>query len=115
MVGGQGSAIGPRSRVKTVNTIRTLGLWFTLAGAGALPSCRCGPAHASTGAGADASIRFTFDGSFATGDAGPSIDPNDPLNATRDSDCDGLNDAEEFGNTYPGGKPTQPDSEQLQQ
>lgn len=36
------------------------------------------------------------------------VDPNDPANALKDSDCDGLNDAEEFGNVYPGGKRTNP-------
>ncbi len=36
------------------------------------------------------------------------VDPNDLGNAAKDSDCDGLSDAEEFGNTYPGGKRTDP-------
>ena len=34
--------------------------------------------------------------------------PNDPNNATKDSDCDGLSDAEEFGNVYAGGRTTDP-------
>lgn len=41
-------------------------------------------------------------------DAGPMVDPNDPLNDQRDSDCDGLTDAEEFGNVYAGGARTSP-------
>lgn len=36
------------------------------------------------------------------------VDPNDLDNANKDSDCDGLSDAEEFGNTYAGGKRTDP-------
>jgi hypothetical protein len=43
-----------------------------------------------------------------TGGGGIVVDPNDPANALKDSDCDGLNDAEEFGNVYPGGKRTNP-------
>ncbi|MFH1811058.1 MAG: hypothetical protein ABIJ09_20120 [Pseudomonadota bacterium] len=35
-------------------------------------------------------------------------DPNRSDNATRDSDCDGLSDAEEFGNIYAGGAQTDP-------
>ncbi|MBN2360989.1 MAG: hypothetical protein JXR83_16150 [Deltaproteobacteria bacterium] len=35
-------------------------------------------------------------------------DPNDPNNPTKDSDCDGLSDAEEFGNVYAGGRTTDP-------
>ncbi|MBN2360791.1 MAG: VWA domain-containing protein, partial [Deltaproteobacteria bacterium] len=35
-------------------------------------------------------------------------DPNDPDNATNDSDCDGLSDAEEFGNLYGSGEQTDP-------
>lgn len=41
-------------------------------------------------------------------DAGLVVDPNDPGNAVKDTDCDGLTDAEEFGNVYPGGKRTDP-------
>ncbi|MBL8938040.1 MAG: VWA domain-containing protein [Archangium sp.] len=41
-------------------------------------------------------------------DAGPMVDPNDPRNDQRDSDCDGLTDAEEFGNVYSGGARTSP-------
>jgi hypothetical protein len=35
-------------------------------------------------------------------------DPNNPNNATLDSDCDGLSDAEEFANTFAGGLRTSP-------
>jgi Bacterial TSP3 repeat len=38
-------------------------------------------------------------------DAGPTPWPPDPT-TTRDSDCDGLSDAEEYANTYPGNKKT---------
>lgn len=45
-------------------------------------------------------------------DAGPGTDgginPNDPLNATRDSDCDGLSDAYELSTVYPNGLKTDP-------
>ena len=49
-------------------------------------------------------------GGGSGGDGGALIDPNDPRNDQRDSDCDGLSDAEEFGNTYPGGARTSPDA-----
>jgi hypothetical protein len=42
------------------------------------------------------------------GDAGLPVDPNDPRNDLRDTDCDGLTDAEEFGNVYSGGLRTSP-------
>jgi hypothetical protein len=35
-------------------------------------------------------------------------DPSDPQNAVKDSDCDGLTDAEEFANVYAAGKKTDP-------
>ncbi|MBK7556159.1 MAG: hypothetical protein IPI55_16595 [Flavobacteriales bacterium] len=46
-----------------------------------------------------------------TVDASTVIDvpnPDRPDNATRDSDCDGLSDADEFGNVYPSGNRTDP-------
>lgn len=43
-----------------------------------------------------------------SGDAGPVIDPLDPNNALKDSDCDGLSDQDEFSVTYPGGQRTDP-------
>ncbi|NJK89450.1 MAG: hypothetical protein HC923_08630, partial [Myxococcales bacterium] len=45
-------------------------------------------------------------------DVGPSdlgVDPFDPNNATRDSDCDGLSDQEEFSVVHPNGRRTAPD------
>ena len=42
------------------------------------------------------------------GDGGVIVDPLDPNNATKDSDCDGLSDQEEFGNIYAGGRKTDP-------
>ncbi|MFT3708505.1 MAG: adventurous gliding motility lipoprotein CglD [Archangium sp.] len=44
----------------------------------------------------------------STGDGGPVIDPLDPNNANKDSDCDGLSDQDEFSITYPGGQRTDP-------
>ncbi|MCE9672279.1 adventurous gliding motility lipoprotein CglD [Myxococcus stipitatus] len=42
-------------------------------------------------------------------DPGPvPTDIGDPKNTTKDSDCDGLTDAEEFANVYPGGLKTDP-------
>jgi hypothetical protein len=36
------------------------------------------------------------------------VDPGDPLNAQKDTDCDGLSDAEEFANVYAAGLQTDP-------
>ncbi len=47
-------------------------------------------------------------GGAGMGDGGKMPDPTDLDNDKKDSDCDGLNDAEEFGNTYPGGMRTDP-------
>lgn len=44
----------------------------------------------------------------AGADGGTSTDPNDLSNDKKDTDCDGLTDAEEFGNVYPGGQRTDP-------
>jgi hypothetical protein len=41
-------------------------------------------------------------------DVVPVPGPRDPTNATIDSDCDGLTDAEEWGNLYPGNLKTDP-------
>src|SRR6185295_13626871 len=42
------------------------------------------------------------DGNMNTGpDMSKVADPNDPNNDKKDTDCDGLNDAEEFALTYP--------------
>lgn len=92
--------------MKSSIQIRTLGLCLVLAG---LPACNCAPAIVNFDAGHrfDAGPIYS-DASYFFGDAGPSIDPNDPNNPNKDTDCDGLNDAEEFGNTYPGGARTSP-------
>ncbi len=47
-------------------------------------------------------------GGSASVDSGVAVDPFDPANATKDSDCDGLNDQEEFSVVYPGGQKTDP-------
>ncbi|MBK7858687.1 MAG: VWA domain-containing protein [Archangiaceae bacterium] len=47
-------------------------------------------------------------GGFAGAGGGVMVDPNDLDNDKKDSDCDGLSDAEEFGNIYPGGARTDP-------
>ncbi len=47
-------------------------------------------------------------GPDASGLTDGAIDPNDPLNATRDSDCDGLSDAYELSTVYPDGQKTNP-------
>ena len=41
-------------------------------------------------------------------DGGVATNPNDPANRTLDSDCDGLTDAEEYGNVYAGNVRTSP-------
>ncbi|MDP2271133.1 MAG: adventurous gliding motility lipoprotein CglD [Archangium sp.] len=41
-------------------------------------------------------------------DDGGTINPTDPNNATKDSDCDGLSDQDEFSNIYAGGMRTNP-------
>ncbi len=90
---------------------------LALAGTVALSACQCGPADiienpdASVvgrdgGPGADAGPGNNggdggLDGSTPLPDAGPVVtDPNDPANANRDSDCDGLSDQFEFSATY---------------
>lgn len=47
-------------------------------------------------------------GETGTADAGPPVNPGDPKNANKDTDCDGLTDAEEFANVYAGMKKTDP-------
>ncbi len=44
------------------------------------------------------------------GGGGGGADPNDLNNPNKDTDCDGLSDAEEFGVVYPGGKKTDPNN-----
>lgn len=52
----------------------------------------------------------TDGGDGGTTDAGTPIivNPDDPQNPVKDSDCDGLTDAEEFGTVYAGNKRTDP-------
>ncbi len=83
-------------------------------------ACDCGtkpPVVGDGGAGGEAGGNSGVGGGDGGGgagagggaaDAGPVVDPNDPRNDQRDSDCDGLTDAEEFGNVYGGGARTSP-------
>jgi len=93
-------------------SFRLLGLTIVLAG---LSACECSPAIVNTDGGRRYDGGPLLDASYTfVTDAGPFIDPNDPRNPSKDTDCDGLNDAEEFGNTYPGGartNPADPDSD----
>ncbi len=68
--------------------------------------------------GSDAGIDAGFDAGYVE-DAGVIVDPDpdpgevdtdpyDPNNATKDSDCDGLTDQEEFSTVYTGGLKTNP-------
>src|SRR5439155_11795258 len=73
---------------------------------GATGKCVAGKCSGGTGGGSGAgggSAAGGGGGSLATG-----CDPNDPNNATKDSDCDGLSDAEEYSQSYAGGKKTDP-------
>ncbi len=80
----------------------------------ALSACECGVPPVS--ASKDAAVAYdagppddrVFDGNYYDYDAGPPVDPNDLNNPFKDTDCDGLTDAEEFGNVYPGSKRTDP-------
>jgi hypothetical protein len=65
-----------------------------------------GPSGGDGGPDAGADAGGT-DGSAGV-DAGPSPDAFNPDNATRDSDCDGLSDEEEFARIYPNGLRTDP-------
>ncbi|MDF1562944.1 MAG: adventurous gliding motility lipoprotein CglD [Deltaproteobacteria bacterium] len=87
-----------------------------------LPGCSgCDTADSGDGGGADA----TSDGGGSDGGVGdgggdggsdggpirpvrPPPNINDPQNDTKDTDCDGLTDAEEFSRTYGGGAQTDP-------
>jgi len=91
----------------------------------ALPNCNCDPNNTTPGkdsgplvwvdASRDAIASDRVATDRASGDSAPGSDrlidtpdPDDPANATKDSDCDGLSDAEEFGNRYGGGRQTDP-------
>ncbi len=47
-------------------------------------------------------------GGTGGGDGGTLVDPTDPNNGNKDSDCDGLSDQDEFSNIYAGGRRTDP-------
>ncbi|MDP3502055.1 MAG: adventurous gliding motility lipoprotein CglD [Myxococcales bacterium] len=100
--------------------MRTTLLVQVFAAALFVSACDCGtkpPVNEDGGAGGEAGGSSGTGGGDAGGssgtgggesDAGRRVDPNDPLNDQRDTDCDGLTDAEEFGNVYPGGQRTDP-------
>jgi hypothetical protein len=93
-----------------------------------LAGCLCGPAQftgsgggsggggapvdsgtgGGTGVGGGGGGGAMDDGGQGGGDGGTPIvvNPNDPTNDQKDSDCDGLSDAEEFSVVYAGGKRT---------
>jgi len=81
------------------------------AGAGGIPAGGSGGGEGGSGGGTG--------GTGGAGGTGgmpqrPEPKPTDPENWTRDTDCDGLTDAEEFGTVFPGGKttsPTKPDTD----
>ncbi len=64
----------------------------------------------SAGAGGAGGVGGAGGTGASSGGAGGGviIDPNDPNNANKDSDCDGLSDAEELGTTYANGRKTDP-------
>ncbi len=75
--------------------------------------CNCSrspPGTSGGGDGSDAGGGTGGNGGGEPGDGGKIADPNDLNNPFKDTDCDGLNDAEEFGNTYAGGKRTSPNN-----
>ncbi|MBL8924057.1 MAG: VWA domain-containing protein [Myxococcaceae bacterium] len=102
--------------------MRTSSLLQVLAAVLLVSACDCGtkpPANGDGGAGGASGGGDTTMGGGAAGggfttagggtdDAGVIVDPNDPDNDRKDTDCDGLSDAEEFGNLYPGGARTNP-------
>ncbi|MGC4116474.1 MAG: adventurous gliding motility lipoprotein CglD [Myxococcales bacterium] len=59
--------------------------------------------------GEDAGDIVIGPGADAGGSTGTIADPFDPDNATKDTDCDGLSDQEEFSTVFPGGLKTHPD------
>ncbi len=87
-------------------------------GAAVVSGCNCDPSEVDTDGGVDAGDIVgpgadgggTGDGGDGGGDAGEPIvvDPTDPENEIKDSDCDGLSDAEEFSTVYAGGLKTDP-------
>lgn len=85
--------------------------------AAGLAGCDCGnppvTQDAGTGGGTGTGGGFAFGGGIAF-DAGSfdvdggGVDPLDPNNANKDSDCDGLSDEDEYGIVYAGGGHTNP-------
>jgi hypothetical protein len=97
-------------------------VWVVLL-SGVLASCDCGTPPSNNdgggggtgggvvGGGTGGGGGAMDDGGAGGGTGGGTgiiVDPNDPSNPLKDSDCDGLSDAEEFGDIYPGGKRTNP-------
>jgi hypothetical protein len=92
-----------------------------------MASCTCGnppinPDADSGMGGSNGGGNGNLGGGFQTGgsggntsaDGGLIVDPLDPNNALKDTDCDGLSDQDEFSIVYPGGArtdPTNPDSD----
>ena len=94
----------------------------------AVAGCDCGnPPNPVTGGGAGGSgggevgggsgggVNFGGGtGGSVGGGGGMVVDPTDPNNANKDTDCDGLSDQDEFSNIYAGGQrtsPTNPDTD----
>ncbi|MBX5482859.1 MAG: VWA domain-containing protein [Myxococcaceae bacterium] len=104
-----------------MTSIRTLALTVVACVAFA-SGCSCGTPSPNSDGGTDSGCAGAscsqgdgggdLDGGDDAGvDAGPVIiptDPGDPNNPNKDSDCDGLSDAEEYANVFPGGKQTAP-------
>jgi hypothetical protein len=99
------------------NSMKTLRRYLlsALLGGVVASGCSCpvafsGSPDASTGndAGQDAGRDAGTSDGGGTGYLVAPTDPLDPQNATKDSDCDGLTDAEEFAVVYAGGKKTDP-------
>jgi Bacterial TSP3 repeat len=98
----------------------SLRLWAAFVFISLVGGCECGTvvvnpdgsvggANGATGGGqVGGGIGGGTGGSGMGSDAGVGVDPNGANNSRKDSDCDGLTDAEEFGNTYPGGARTNP-------
>lgn len=76
----------------------------------ACSSGKCVAASDQDGGGNPLADGGESDGGDGGGPIGPIRDPNpdDPDNETLDSDCDGISDADEFGDIWPGGAKTDP-------
>lgn len=84
-----------------------------------IAGCECTPVKPSVGDGGKGGGSEVGGGTGGNGlgggggagggdDDGGTINPTDPTNATKDSDCDGLSDQDEFSNIYAGGMRTNP-------